>query len=160
MPSVLFICTANRFRSPIASAWFSRCLHMQTDIQDWQVGSAGTWAKPGLSVFPAPGWISDHFGLDLNAHKAACVDRELLTRSDLTLVMEINHQEALRAEFPELKDRIFLLAQVATGISYDITDPDGKQVDSYLEIAQEITNLIDKGFDNICQLAHKLHNPA
>jgi len=160
MPSVLFICTANRFRSPLASAWFSRCLHKQTDFGDWQVGSAGTWATPGLPVFPAPGWISDHFGIDLNTHKAACVDRELLTRFDLILVMEFNHLEALRTEFPELTDHIFLLTQVAAGIAYDITDPDGKQVDSYLEIAREITNLIDKGFDNICLLARKLHNPA
>lgn len=56
MPSVLFACTANRFRSPIAAARFSHCLQNEVDVQDWRVGSAGTWAEPGLPVFPFSGW--------------------------------------------------------------------------------------------------------
>lgn len=157
MPSVLFVCTANRFRSPIASAWFSRRLQREADIQDWRVGSAGTWAEPGLPVFPSANWANDHFGINLGAHRATRIERELLTQYDLILVMENSHQEALRVEFPELKDRIFLLAKVAEGVAYDVPDPGVIHDDTFLDIARELTNLIDKGFKNICLLALQMH---
>lgn len=157
MPSVLFVCTANRFRSPIASTWFLRCLQKEADVRDWHVGSAGTWAEPGLTVFPSANWVNDHFGINLQAHRATLVDRELLTQYDLILVMENSHHEALRVEFPELKDRIFLLTKVAAGVAYDIPDPGVKQDDTFLAIARELTNLVDKGFKEICLLARQMH---
>ena len=156
MPSVLFVCTANRFRSPIASAWFSRRLQREADVQHWRVGSAGTWAEPGLAVFPSAKWINDHFGINLETHRAIRIDSELLTQYDLILVMENNHQEALQVEFPELKDRIFLLTKVAAGVAYDLHDPDVTQDDTFLDIARELTNLIEKGFKEICLLARQL----
>ncbi len=88
MPSVLFVCTANRFRSPIAAAWFSRRLQKEVPAQAWSVGSAGTWAEPGLGVVPSSKWMADQLGLDLDAHKAICIDRELLNRYHLILAME------------------------------------------------------------------------
>ena len=157
MPSVLFVCTANRFRSPIAAAWFQRHLSQEADTQDWRVGSAGTWAEPGLPVFPSANWVNSHFGINLEAHRATRLDHELLTQYDLILVMENGHQEALWVECSEVKDRIFLLTKVATGIAYDVLDPDVMQDDTFLDVAQELTNLIDKGFREICLLARQMH---
>ena len=157
MPSVLFVCTANRFRSPIAAAWFQRRLEQGADAQDWRVGSAGTWAEPGLVVFPSAKWVNDHFEINLEAHRATRIDRELITSYDLVLVMENNHREALQAEFPELKDRIFMLTKVAAGVAYDVYDPKAIQDETFLDIARELTNLIDKGFMDIYLLARQLH---
>ena len=157
MPSVLFVCTANRFRSPIAAAWFQRQLEQEADARDWRVGSAGTWAEPGLAVFPSANWVNTHFGINLEAHRATRLDHELLTQYDLILVMENGHQEALWVECSEVKDRIFLLTKVATGIAYDVLDPDVMQDDTFLDVAQELTNLIDKGFREICLLARQMH---
>jgi protein-tyrosine-phosphatase len=156
MPSVIFACTANRFRSPLAAARFSQCLQSEADVQDWRVGSAGTWAEPGLPVFPYAGWAKNHFGIDLADHRAVRIDRELITQYDLILVMAGSQQEALRVEFPEMKGHIHLLAKVATGLAYDITDPGGMHDDDYLEIGRELIDLIDKGFKNICWLARRL----
>jgi protein-tyrosine-phosphatase len=155
MPSVLFVCTANRFRSPVASALFLRCLQKDGHAQDWRVSSAGTWAEPGLPVFPSAKWMTDNLGLDLQAHKAVRIDRELLAQYDLILVMENNHRESLLIEFPEIKGRLFLLTEAASGIAYDIPDPDILQGDTFLGLAQELSSLIDKGFQKICFLAHQ-----
>jgi len=156
MPSVLFVCTANRFRSPIASAWFLRRLQREADVRDWRVGSAGTWAEKGLAVFPSANWANYHFGINLEAHRATRIDHELLAQYDLILVMENSHQEALRVEFPELKDRIFLLTKVAAGIAYDIPDPVLIQDDTFLDIARELMDLVDNGFEEICLLARQM----
>jgi protein-tyrosine phosphatase len=155
MPSVLFVCTANRFRSPIAAALFARHLQEEGLAQDWRVGSAGTWAEPDLPVVPSARWVTDHLGIDLEAHKATRINRELLAQYDLILVMEHNHQEALLIEFPEIKDRLFLFAKVAGGVAYDVPDPGIVQGDTFLDIAKELSDLIDKGFQEICLLAHQ-----
>ena len=155
MPSVLFVCTANRFRSPISAALFLKRLEQERLALSWRVGSAGTWAEPGLSVIPSPKWVNVHFGLDLYSHKSRGVNQELLARHALILVMEHNHQESLKVEFPEMKDNIFLLTQVCTGVAYDVPDPVAQKGDTFLDIAKELSDLIDKGFQNIYTQAGK-----
>jgi protein-tyrosine phosphatase len=153
MPSVLFVCTANRFRSPLAEAWFQRRLDQDANAQGWSVGSAGTWTEPGQPVIPSARWANDHFGLDLSAHKSQRISADLLARYDLILVMENNHRESLLVEFPETKGRLFLLAQVADDVAYDVPDPTVQPRDTFQDIATELRDLIDKGYGNICRLA-------
>ena len=50
MPKVLFVCTANRFRSPLAAAIFKRFLLESQETGRWRVSSAGTWTRSGLPV--------------------------------------------------------------------------------------------------------------
>jgi protein-tyrosine phosphatase len=159
MISVLFVCTANRFRSPIASALFVRSLVRNGDLEDYHIESAGTWAESGALVVPTAKWINENLELDLEMHKARRVNRELLGRQDLILVMENSHWEALRVEFPEIKNRIHLLANVVTGMAYDIPDPGGPVPgDTFLNVARELLQLIDAGFEKICILARQLHD--
>ena len=156
MPSVLFVCTANRFRSPIAAAFFARRLQKQGDAQAWSVGSAGTWAEPDLPVVPSAKWMADNLGIDLQAHKSRRINPELLAQYDLILVMENSHREALLVEFPGIKDRLFLLAKVAAGVAYDVPDPVILQNETFLDIARELSDLIDNGFEKICLLARQV----
>lgn len=157
MPSVLFVCTANRFRSPIAAALFNKHLLKNGSTYEWQVGSAGTWAEPGLLVAPSARWILDNLGLDLQAHRARRVDRELLASQDLILVMENSHREALQVEFPEMKDRIYLLTNATIGMAYDVPDPGVAPGDTFLSIGRELSELMEKGFQKIYMLAGQIH---
>jgi protein-tyrosine phosphatase len=159
MISVLFVCTANRFRSPIASALFVRSLVKNERLKDYHVESAGTWAETGAGVVPSAKWIHENLGLDLQMHKSRRVSRELLGRQDLILVMENNHWEALRVEFPEIKNRIHVLANVVTGVLYDIPDPGGPVPgDTFHNVARELAQLLDTGFEKICTLGRQLHD--
>ncbi|MFU8827432.1 MAG: hypothetical protein ACNA70_08065, partial [Brevefilum sp.] len=47
MASVLFVCTANRFRSPIASIFFAKAVVRHGDDGEIRVSSAGTWTVAG-----------------------------------------------------------------------------------------------------------------
>jgi protein-tyrosine phosphatase len=159
MISVLFVCTANRFRSPIASALFVRSLVKNERLKEYHVESAGTWAEAGAEVVPSAKWIQENLGLDLHTHKSRRVNRELLGHQDLILVMENNHWEALRVEFPEIKNRIHVLANVVTGMLYDIPDPGGPVPgDTFPNVARELSQLLDAGFEKICTLARQLHD--
>jgi protein-tyrosine phosphatase len=159
MPSVLFVCTANRFRSPLSAAWFRRRLERDSFLQDWSVGSAGTWAEAGLTIFPSPEWINERIGLDLSDHRSQPVTRELIDQYDLILTMEKNHCEALSVEFPEKSGHLFLLSKVTVGLKYDVLDPGNqKSENAIIEIADDLHDLINKGYENICYLARLLHS--
>jgi protein-tyrosine-phosphatase len=157
MPSVLFVCTANRFRSPLAEGWFRHRLEEEADAHNWSVASAGTWTEPGQLVIPSPTWAKEHFGIDLSTHRSQAISGDLLAKYDLILVMENSHRESLSAEFPETKGRLFMLSQVVEGMMYDIQDHGEQPGDTLLDIATELRDLINKGFGNICWLARQLH---
>jgi protein-tyrosine-phosphatase len=157
MPSVLFVCTANRFRSPLSAAFFQSALPDSSIAGDWRVDSAGTWASPGYPVLPEVSLIARKYALDLAGHRSKPVTGAMLSAHDLVLVMEDGHREALHHEFPGHQERIHLLSQVTEGRAYNIPDLIDS-LDSMMEVARELHNLIQNGTGNICNLALHLQD--
>jgi protein-tyrosine phosphatase len=157
MPSVLFVCTANRFRSPLAAAIFRSALLDSRESGNWQVASAGTWTMPGQPVILYLQDVALSMGLDLSGHRSVSVDEMLLSAYDLILVMEPGQKEALQIEFPSLQEKIHLLSNVVEGETYEIPDSfrSERQV---TEIATLLRSLIFKGYRNVCSLAASLHD--
>ena len=157
MPSILFVCTANRFRSPLAAAMLQHSLQEMGLAESWRIGSAGTWATPGQPVLQTVSNAAQGFGIDLSGHRSTRVSRRFLSEYDLILVMESGQKEALVSEFPELREHIYLLSEVVERRSYDIPDllesEQGAQ-----EIGAELNALIQRGLDYICVLATYLSN--
>lgn len=153
MTQILFVCTANRYRSPIAAACFRDQLHKRNEGLEWSVLSAGTWTTDGLPALPEAIQRAKRVGLDLQPHRSRVVTEELLKSADLVLVMENGQKEALQVEFPAQREKIWLLSEAATGLPYDIPDPVTNP--SNVEAASEICVLIYSGFDQICDLAVK-----
>ncbi len=153
MPSVLFVCTANQYRSPLAALSFSRALLNNRPPGKWVVESAGTWAKAGVTPQSFMVKIAKELGLQgLEDHRSQQISRKMIEEFDLILVMELGHKEALRSEFLPAKKRIYLLSEVAEGGSYDIVDPITPDVDP-AKIASQIDQLIVKGFARIVEAA-------
>lgn len=159
MPSVLFVCTANRFRSPLAAACFRKVLEEEQneDAASWMVGSAGTWATPGQPVIPAVLVVAQKLGIELAGHRSTRVSRQLLAEYDLILVMQASQKEALQTEFPALSDFIYLFSHVVERGSYDIPDSLDSDQD-VVTVGLEMDVLIRHGFKYICVLAIALHN--
>jgi len=153
MPTILFVCTANRYRSPIAEAFFRRQLGEHSIDGEWDVLSAGTWTEDGLPPVPAAIKDVERYGLDIRSHRSRVVTRELIEQSSLTLAMEHGQKEALQQEFPDQRERIFLLSEVSRGIPYDIPDP--VEDPSVGDVAGEICKLIEAGFEKLLALANR-----
>jgi protein-tyrosine-phosphatase len=152
MPSILFVCTANRFRSPLVEAFFCSELFKNGTPGEWHVGSAGTWALPGLPPLAEAITAAKEMGLDISLHRSRSVNAILMREATLVLVMESNHKEALDIEFPEYHERIFPLTEVILGAKYDLQDPFITNEPGE-KIARELFVLIRDGFMNICQWA-------
>jgi protein-tyrosine-phosphatase len=151
MPSVLFVCTGNLYRSPLAAAYFEQLL-LDGRFAGWRVESAGTWVVSQQRVPEPVHRYGKLLGLDLAAHLTRPVDRELMCESELVLVMEHGQKEALAAEFPDLKERVYLLTEFLDGAPFDIPDPVGAP-DQSDEIFRDMLNVIDRGFPRIVALA-------
>ena len=152
MPRVLFVCTGNTCRSPMAEAFFRRRLKASVRGESWEVGSAGTRPIDGSSATGSTVAAMRAYGLDLGSHRAGCVSAELLARYDLILTMEAGQLEALRIEFPGAAPRVQLFSDAA-GSGGDVADPIGQPPEVYQAVAAEIEALIEQGFDRLCQLA-------
>jgi protein-tyrosine-phosphatase len=149
MPSVLFVCTANICRSPMAEAlWRIRL----GDAAGWRVESAGTWAMDGQPAARYAQQVIQQRGSDLSQHRSRVVDKELLESFRLILVMEQGHKEALRFEFPAIASRVYLLSEMEDE-SQDIHDPVGGSMLDFEEAARELDCILEKGSEKIRRLA-------
>ncbi|MCL4504809.1 MAG: low molecular weight protein arginine phosphatase [Chloroflexi bacterium] len=155
MPSILFVCTANQTRSPIAAALFTSLLVSSGQFAGdrWRVESAGTWAEEGLPASRAAQRVMQTMGLDISRHRTRCVTAEMLAAFDLILVMEQGHKEALQVEFPVVAQRVFLLCELAGG-AWDVPDPgaDTDDAESVLETVRVIAKLLTQGCGRIREL--------
>jgi protein-tyrosine phosphatase len=154
MPSVLFVCTANICRSPMAEAIFKSKVAVEENASGWRVESAGTWASGGQPAAEFSRQVMQERGLDISDHRSQSITRELMQSFDLILTMEKNHKEALRIEFPRCAERVYLLSEMS-GDSHDVDDPIGRSKADYQATADEIDRLIAEGFEEIERLATK-----
>jgi protein-tyrosine-phosphatase len=65
--------------------------------------------------------------------------------------MENEHVNFIKRNFPDSKEKIFLLSEMA-GQDSDIWDPAGFSLDAYKDTANEILELLKKGSSKIFQL--------
>src|SRR5512147_2509735 len=149
--SVLFICTANRCRSPMAEALLKHVVEQRGEKAVWKIDSAGTWAEADLPVTQLAQAVMARRGIDLNGHRSRPLDAAALRDASVVLVMTRHHTEAIRAEFPALASKVVLLSELS-GEVYDVDDPYGGSLDDYELCADDIEGILDRGFDRLVQL--------
>ena len=151
MPGILFVCTGNLYRSPLAAAFF-RAKLLAEGRTDWVVDSAGTWTLPGQPIPPETVRAAAKFGANVEGHLSQLISVDLLSRFDLVIVMEKGHKEALDLEFPFASHKTHLISQVVDHLVCDIPDPlnSGQEIDI---LASDLYKLVERGYQTICQLA-------
>lgn len=148
--SVLFVCTANICRSPLAEGLLKA--RIADDPDEWRIESAGVWASPGQPAAFFTRQVLQDRGVILPDQRSRRVSRMLLSEFNLILVMERAHKDTLWAAFPDLAGRILTLCEL-TGAPGDIDDPVGQPIEAYELTARKIETLLDTGFERLRTLA-------
>lgn len=145
---ILFVCTGNVCRSPMAAALFNWRAKRLEETDEWVAESAGTWANNSQ---PASGYsmtVMAQRGLDITGHRARTITDQDMEQSDIVIVMTRSHRDALAAEFPRHRHKIHLMSELR-GRAYDIGDPYGGSLSEYNYCAQELEDLIESGYEVI-----------
>ncbi len=119
---------------------------------NWRIESAGIWAISGYSATDFAIRTMQDLDLDLRNHLSQPATESLLDEFNLILCMENDQVSFLNRNFPNKKERIFLLSEMA-GIQKEIWDPAGYSLDAYQETAKEILVFLEDGFSKILNLS-------
>lgn len=148
MKTILFVCTANICRSPMAAGLMRDRIAKAGLDAAVQVISAGVWAEPGSRASTNATAILRQRGIDLAEHRSQPLTHALLKEAGIILVMEEAHRRSIFYMAPEVLSKVYLLTEMAGGHA-DVADPFGGTMAEYEETADELAALIDKGLPKI-----------
>ena len=141
---VLFVCTGNICRSPMAAGVFRTLVERAGMEHDFIIDSAGTFdGQVGQPASPLAVETAKLRGYDITAHRAKLLTVSLVKEFDLPIAMDRTHLAALRWMVArERQDIPTLLMRFAPELNLDeVADPYGGPAAGY----DQAMDLIEAG---------------
>jgi protein-tyrosine phosphatase len=138
---IVFICTGNTCRSPMAEGMFRKLLAQRLNCSEEQltdrgyvVLSAGLATTPGMGANEIAVELMREDGIDLTSHQSQTASPDLLGVADHIVTMTRSHRESIVTRFPESAARVRVLADDGA----DVFDPFGGDRSEYERCRDEI----------------------
>ena len=140
--TVLFVCTGNTCRSPMAEQIFNE----QARGLSAHAFSAGLDAKPGSPINPQAATALTQLGYSPKEQSSTMVSTEAVEEADVVLTFTQDQKSELGQRFPAAIEKVFTISEYAnrgSGLSVDLSDPYGKSAEVYKETAETIDSLVE-----------------
>lgn len=134
---VLFICTGNSCRSPMAEGILRHLWQQDERRPELVVESAGVSAFDGGRATTEAMDALRERGIDIKSHQSRTVRREMLLAADLIVTMTRSHKRPVLALAPEVAGRIFAMGELVEG-GQDVADPFGGDLELYRQTAKSL----------------------
>ena len=128
MRKIVFVCTGNTCRSPMAEGLF-RVLAEKYALRDVECTSCGLSAFTGMPATDYAVKAAAAYGADISAHRSRPLTEYLLSEGDLFVCMTKSHADMLSPFLPS--DKICVLGD-------GIPDPFGGDEETYTQCAAAI----------------------
>jgi protein-tyrosine phosphatase len=153
--TVVFVCSGNTCRSPMAEALARRLAAERLGVEPHEVAARGLrFASAGLSAaFGDPAsegatTAAAEAGCSLDGHVAQSLTPELLVQAARVYCMTAAHVARIHAVWPDAADRVTTLAPDG----HDIADPFGASLPTYRQVRDEIAQAISARWPEIAAL--------
>ncbi len=158
MRKIIFICTGNTCRSPMAMAIFNAFACLEPPEFDYEASSAGLAvlkdAPPSINAVLA---MSDPWSVDISNHRSHLLSQTEVNEATLLLTMTMSHKHYILSMFPGAHQKVYTLKEYAYGkpgdlekmnstasVAADIADPYGGALWAYKLCAAEIGQAVEK----------------
>jgi len=152
---ILFVCTGNQCRSPMAEALFRHMLKEGNLDGDGEIriSSCGTGGFIGCPATREAIEVMSEHGVDLRYHISRGVSEEILADADLIFAMAKRHQDILAMMYPRYSSKTHLLKhyvkKICPGLDdndrdYDIEDPIGKDISVYRDVYGQLKTAFER----------------
>ena len=146
MTHVLFVCTGNTCRSPLAEALLRRKL-TERGVDGVVVGSAGTGAWEGAPASEGAYLVGLEHGLDLSSHRARLLTREVASAASLILTMARHHRA--RVEQLDIPVEARVLGEYSGRGDTEVADPFGGDLELYREVFADLDAMLESVADRL-----------
>ncbi len=139
MKTILFICTGNICRSPMAEGIFRHILKGRR--RDIQVMSAGIGAMEGQPPSHYAVQAVKELGIDISKQRSRMLTAELVQQADYIFGMTHSHVDTVLLLYPQAAEKTFLLREFDDTLDIfekDISDPIGGSYEVYLNCRDQI----------------------